>query len=249
MSNVKLSVVTPVYNGEKTIEKTMKSVLSQGYDNLEYIIIDGGSTDKTTAIVNSYIEKYGSIIKLVSEKDNGIYDAMNKGIGLATGEIVGIINSDDYYEPEAFDKIATAYAALGRDTEYAILYGAVRIIENDKENAIILYSHNNLPKQMIMHQGCFVTRKLYEDKGTFSTEYRYSSDYEFMLRMYEDKDVVFKPVYELLANFVLGGASGRGAAYLETHKLWYSKGYITKKKYNLVKTKVRVSKLLKRKRK
>lgn len=246
MSNIKISIVTPVFNGEKTIEKTMESVLCQGYDNLEYIIIDGASTDRTLEIVNSYIEKYGSIIRLVSEKDNGIYDAMNKGIKMATGDIVGIINSDDYYEPEAFNIIAKEYSELEESASYAILYGAVRLIENEKENAIILYSHNNLPKQMIMHQGCFVTRKLYEDKGVFSMDYKYSSDYEFMLRMYEDKDVVFKPVYHLLADFVLGGASGSGDAYVETHRLWYSKGYLSKKKYNFVKNKVKISKLVKK---
>ena len=240
---MKLSIVTPCFNSEKTIKKTIESILMQNFEELEYIVIDGGSSDSTLQIVKSYENRFENGIKIVSEKDDGIYDAMNKGISLATGDIIGIINSDDYYEAGAFDEIKKAYEEAN-DRKYLIIYGAVRIIDNNKEQSVILYSHNNLPKQMILHQGCFVSRYVYEDKGKFDLQYKYSSDYDFMLRMYEDKEVIFKPIYNIVADFVLGGASGNGAAYVETHKLWYKRGYITKRRFDFIKFKYKVAKLI-----
>ena len=243
---MKISVITPCYNSEKSIARTIESIIMQDYDDVEYIVIDGASQDKTIEIVKSYENKFKNGINIISEKDNGIYDAMNKGINLASGDIVAIINSDDYYEKDAFSNIIKEYESVGEnDRKYMILYGAVRLINNDVEQSIILYNHNNLPNQMILHQGCFVTKALYKDKGGFDLDYKYSSDYDFMLRMFDDKEVVFKPVYKLVANFVLGGASGNGAAYVETHKLWYKRGLISKRRYLFVKFKYKLSVFIK----
>lgn len=109
--NYKVSIITACYNSEKTIERTLKSVLAQTYSNYEYIIIDGMSTDDTLKIIDAYRNAFGSKLKVVSERDSGIYNAMNKGIKMASGELVGIINSDDWYEPDALQTIVYSFNA------------------------------------------------------------------------------------------------------------------------------------------
>lgn len=236
-----ITVITPCFNSEKTIRRTIESVLNQTYKNIEYLIIDGASKDKTIEIAKSYEKAFNGRMKIYSEPDEGIYYAMNKGIALASGELIGIVNSDDYYEPEAVEHIVRKRS----EKPYQILYGFERILNEGQETQIVIHHHTNLKNQMITHPTCFVTKKLYEDKGVFNTDYRYSADYEFMLRMYEDKQIEFTPVYELISNYALGGASGTGAAYLETNKLLLSYGTITKKRYNFIVLKYKLGKLLK----
>lgn len=235
-----VTIITPCYNSEKTIRKTIESVLNQTYQELEYLVIDGASTDKTLEIVKSYESAFAGRMHIYSEKDEGIYYAMNKGIRLAKGELIGIVNSDDYYEPDAVEKMAEKRTK----NPYQILYGFERILKEGQETQIVLHHHSNLPNQMITHPTCFVTKKLYEEKGVFCTDYRYSADYEFMLRMYRDKEVEFTPVYALISNYALGGASGTGAAYLETNKLFLKYGTITKKRYWFIVWKYRIGRLL-----
>lgn len=236
-----VTVITPCYNSEKTIRKTIESVLGQTYTEIEYLIIDGASTDRTLEIARSYEDAFQGRMHIYSEPDEGIYYAMNKGIGLAKGELIGIVNSDDYYEPEAVEQMA----ANRNKSKYQILYGFERILQDGQETSILIHHHTNLPNQMITHPTCFVTRQLYEDKGVFNTEYKYSADYEFMLRMYQDKSVEFTPVYKLISNYALGGASGTEAAYLETNKLLVQYGSISKKRYRLLLLKCRLGKILK----
>lgn len=235
-----VTIITPCYNSEKTIGRTIESVLGQTYQDIEYLIIDGASTDKTVEIAKSYEADFQGRMHIYSEEDEGIYYAMNKGIGLAKGELIGIVNSDDYYEKEAVWKMVEKRTA----SPYQILYGFERILNEGQETMIVLHHHTNLPNQMITHPTCFVTKKLYEDKGVFHTEYRYSADYEFMLRMYQDKQVEFTPVYELISNYALGGASGTGAAYLETMGLLCKYGTISKKKYRLIVLKYKIGRLI-----
>lgn len=242
MKNIPVTIVTPCFNSEKTIKRTIESVLNQTYKDFEYLIIDGASTDKTVEIAKSYEKAFAGRMKIFSEPDEGIYYAMNKGIGLAKGELIGIVNSDDYYEPEAVAKILEKRS----DASYQILYGFERILKDGGEIQIVLHHHSNLPNQMITHPTCFVTKKLYDDKGTFNTEYRYSADYEFMLRMYNDKQVEFTPVYELISNYALGGASGTEAAYLETMELLCRYGTISREKYRLIVLKCRLGRLIKK---
>lgn len=237
-NNRLITVITPCFNSEKTIRKTIESVLQQTYKNIEYIIIDGASTDKTVEIAKSYEKDFEGRMKIYSEPDAGIYYAMNKGIGLAQGELIGIVNSDDYYEAEAVAWIAEQWT----QKPYQILYGFERMLQDGQEVSICLFHHSNIKKQMITHPTCFVTKKLYEDKGSFNTAYRYSADYEFMLRMQEDREVEFVPVYRLISNYALGGASGTGDAYIETMGLHYKYGVISKKRYRLLKAKLAVSK-------
>lgn len=225
--NPKFSIITVCFNSEKTIERTIISVLSQSYQDFEYIIVDGASTDGTLSIIENYIKKYPDKIKLISEKDSGIYDAMNKGIRSASGNLIGIVNSDDYYEIDALENICRAYDGK----KYEIVYGMLRTIKAGKEVSVYIKNHQWLNDDMITHPTCFVTKDTYVDFGLYSLEYRYSADYEFMLRMNRNKQVVFNPIYKIISNFSLDGASGSIKGYMDTLKLKYRYNLISKKRY------------------
>lgn len=227
MQQVKVSIITPCYNSEKTIRRTLESVLHQTYDNYEYIIIDGKSADNTLEIIEEYRPLFGEKLTVCSEPDNGIYDAMNKGICMATGDIIGIVNSDDYYSETAFENIVNEIP----NDRYYILYGFMRCIASGCEDRIVIYNHQKLEHQMITHPTCFISRELYRDLGMYSLEYRSSSDYEFMLRMFYNKKVCFKPVYKLISNFELGGMSSTEVGVRETAKIRLRYGIISKIKY------------------
>ena len=237
-----VTVITPCYNSAETIQRTLDSVRQQTYPNIEYIIVDGGSKDGTLEIIEKNKGLFSGKVTVLSEPDKGIYDAMNKGIRMASGELIGIVNSDDYYEQDAVEKMAEA----AKDVPYQILYGFERTLQDGREASIVFHHHSNLKNQMITHPTCFVSRKLYEDFGTFSMEYRYSADYEFMLRMAENPKVEFVPVYSLISNYALGGASGTADAYLETQRLMYEHGWISAKKYKLIRFKCFLGKKLSR---
>lgn len=223
------SIITVCFNSEKTIERTIKSVLEQSCQDYEYILVDGASSDRTLEIIHKYKPLFQGRMKLISEPDKGIYDAMNKGIQAASGELIGIINSDDYYEKDALEKIARAY--LGYD--YTIIYGMLRTILNGKEVAVYIKNHEFLEKDMIAHPSCFVTKKIYNRFGGYSLQYPYSADYEFMLRIKRQKEVRFTPIYSIISNFSLDGASGSVKAYRDTLKLQHEYRLIGKLEYRV----------------
>lgn len=224
-----ITVVTVVYNGATTLEQTIQSVVNQTYDNVEYIIIDGASTDASLDIIKKYEDK---IDYWQSEPDKGIYDAMNKGIAMAKGKIIGIVNSDDYYEPNTLEVVKNAFIS---NKPYQILYGMIRNIDEEGEiDSIRFSSHKRMEKEMIPHPTCFVTSKLYQDKGTYSLQYKSSSDYDFLLKMYRDTDVEFIPIYSILSNFTLGGESSKLASHIETFKIWRKYGCISTRRYWMI---------------
>ena len=222
-----ISIVTPCFNSEKTIVKTLECMLNQTYKEFEYIIVDGGSRDNTLKIIEEYRSEFGNRIKVISEPDKGIYDAMNKGIKMATGKIIGIVNSDDFYECDALENIVKVY----NGEQYAIFYGMLRTLSEGRESSIVMYNHEFLTNQMITHPSCFVTKKTYEDFGCYSLEYKSSADYEFMLRVFFNKKVSFIPVYKVLSNFDTGGTSNSLVGMEETAKLLYKYKIISSKKY------------------
>lgn len=202
-----LSIITVVYNGENYIEKTLKSIANQNVSNYELIVIDGGSTDKTIQIVDKYRDY---VTRLISEKDNGIYDAMNKGVGIATGEWVIFMNAGDQFV-EGSLAIAKDYLS---DHDIDVLYGDVLIDQGDRfvlDKARPLSTINySLP---FCHQSCFV-RTRYLNQIKFSLKYLICADYDFFLKA-TYLDLRFKYIETPIAIFEYGGiSSGISRRYL-----------------------------------
>lgn len=199
-TNLLVSIVTIVYNGEKHLEQTIQSVLSQTYSNIEYFIIDGGSTDRTIEIILKYASKLKGWI---SEADNGISDAFNKGIAMASGEIIGLINADDWYETDCVERIVTG---IGK---HDIAYGDVQYWKNNNKSFIRKGDHTLLMNEMtVNHPTVFVRRSCYSELGHFNTSFRCAMDYDVLLRFYVNgKSFVHIPA--VLANMRLEGISDK----------------------------------------
>lgn len=201
---MKISIITITFNSQKTLEETIKSVINQKYENLEYIIIDGGSTDGTIEIVNKY-RKY--ISRFISEKDEGISDAFNKGIRMASGELIGIINSDDMLAENALKLIAKK---IYDKTD--LIYGNAVLFYDNSEKKNREKPHPNISDlnytMALIHPATFIKRKAYDEYGLYSTEYKCAMDYEILLRMYK-KEAKFQYIDEDLAYFRMGGTNQR----------------------------------------
>lgn len=233
--DILVTIITVCFNSESSISDTIESVLSQTYKNIEYIIVDGKSTDRTLEIIKRYEPKFEGRMRIISEPDSGIYDAMNKGIRKASGTLIGILNSDDYYETNAVEHMVHKYQAkmvdeMGGNSRIPqlILYGFQRNLLDNKEMSVVLYHHENLKNQMITHPTCFVTRTVYEKQGVFDLQYQSSADYEYMLRVQETGEVIFQPVYHIITNFRMGGMSSGERGYRETARIQYRYGGISK---------------------
>jgi len=208
-----VSVVTVCYNSERHLSEAMGSVLKQTYPEIEYIVIDGGSTDGTLGIIRSYEERFGDALTWISEPDSGIYDAMNKGIARASGQLVGLLNSDDAYVLDAVERIVAAY----RDRPDAgAFYGDVDIVGETgalvRTEVATVPPDGELPQRMPMcHQSLFVARHVYEELGPFDTSFRILADYEHVLRL-RAAGVRFVHVDGAIARFRLGGACSADTA-------------------------------------
>ena len=204
MKNPKISIITVVKNSKDTIEKNIQSVIDQEYKNYEHIIIDGGSDDGTIQIVNKYKK---DIHYFISEKDDGIYDAMNKGINQSNGDIIGILNSDDYYFPDAL-KIVKDYFEKYYQIDF--LFGSV------KKHSL---HYGYFPKKIYWtfgfyssHSvGFFIKSEAQKKVGNYNIKYKYSSDYDLFYRMIVKLKMVGKATKknEVLGHFGLDGLSSR----------------------------------------
>lgn len=225
-----VSIITVSFNAANTIEQTIKSVINQTYNNIEYIIIDGASTDNTLDIANKYKK---NIKHLVSEPDHGIYNAMNKGIALASGSLVGIINADDWYEPKTVETIVAHYKSKGIERDDTVYYGFLRLWKNEKEFGIRRVLHDFIPEFVIQHPTWFVPKKLYEKYGVFDESFKISSDYDLMNRFFH-KSVNFCPIDAVLANFRYGGASSQSfeQSALDNRRIKLRYGYITQEEFD-----------------
>jgi glycosyltransferase involved in cell wall biosynthesis len=228
ISDILVSIITVTYNSEATVERTIKAVFNQTYHNIEYIVVDGLSNDGTIEIINSYKDQFkerGSVYKILSEKDNGIYEAMNKGIKLTTGQVVGMINSDDWYEPDAIEKVAKQY-----DKEpFELLYASIRCIRQD---GISFIKKSKLSKNVTSrhwnHPTTFFARSVY-DKRLYACENLYDDmDMYLWARRNLTKIIVLNDV---LANFSSGGPSNSKnirkvmARIKEKYRLYRKFGY------------------------
>ena len=210
-----VSVVTVVYNGARHLEQAILSVLNQGYDNIEYLVVDGGSSDGTMAIV----ERYGDRIDyFVSEPDRGIYDAMNKGIALACGDLVALLNADDYYEPGAVEAVVEQFLA---DPAAEILYGHKYVVQ---EGLSLRYpsraSLDYWRGMCFSHQAMFVARDAYSRFGPYDTTLRIAADYDFVVRT-ATGGARFRAVDAFLVNYRDSGLSAQNqiASMLEGRRV------------------------------
>jgi glycosyltransferase involved in cell wall biosynthesis len=195
-----ISIITAVYNGGLTLQRTIDSVLSQSFTNFEYIIVDGGSTDDTLDIIK---KNANTSLRWISEPDNGIYDAFNKGIKMAKGKLVGIINSDDWYEPGTFLSIKKAFES---DTNSHIYYGMARFWDSDRLISVQGYTDAYLKHGMVSHPTCFVKKEAYDKVSKFDTTYKIAADYNLMLTL-KEAGCTFHFLEIVLANFSTGGIS------------------------------------------
>jgi glycosyltransferase involved in cell wall biosynthesis len=207
-----LSIITVVRNNKPYIEDCINSVLRQTYRDVEYIIIDGGSTDGTIGVIKDAVKRYPErSIKIVSEKDDGIYHAMNKGIGLATGEVVGILNSDDvYFDNNVITTVVEEFETKNVDSVFAdMVYG-----NRDNLKKIVRYysSAKFNPKKfaygwMPGHPTFFVRRRFYEKYGLFKTDYKIASDYELLVRFLAKYKISYSYIPKILVTMRMGGIS------------------------------------------
>ena len=197
------TVITPVKNGEYTIQRTIDSIKKQTYTNFEYIIIDCLSSDKTDQIINANKEFIKTYIR---EKDEGIYDAMNKGIKLAMGEYITIINSDDYLHPKAFEKVYQESLKQKKNTVFYsdmyVFYKDNKILSKGKISEKSIYEGT----LSINHPTIFIPRSIYMEFGIFKNEFKYSADRELIMRLL-NKKVSFKKLNYVLSSFSLGGTT------------------------------------------
>ena len=200
-----VSVITICYNSEATIRKTIESVLAQTYQEIEYLIIDGASDDKTVTVAEQYKEAFagkGYSYFIFSEKDKGIYDAMNKGIRKSRGELIGMINSGDWYEPDAVEAAVDAY----NKDQYELFYADIKLVKKDGSTLVKHSRMDRFPTSRHWnHPTMFVPRTTYQELGLYRAE-GIHDDFEFFLRARRaNKKITI--VNKTIAGFVMGGTS------------------------------------------
>ncbi len=204
---MKISLITVSYNAEKTIEKTIKSVLDQDYYNIQYIVIDGDSEDGTMNIINKYKNEI-AIIK--SEKDSGMYDGINKGIALATGQIIGIINADDIFASRYI--LSEVAAAFFRNECAESLIGDVRFVNGDGKTVRYYSARKWSPSQFVWgfmppHPSFYCKRELFAKWGVYRTDFDIAADYELLIRFLKVNKVQYCYLPQLMVQMSLGGKS------------------------------------------
>jgi glycosyltransferase involved in cell wall biosynthesis len=210
------TIITVCYNSERCIDRTMKSVLKQKYRDYEYIVVDGNSTDSTVEIANKYIDKFDGRLKVISESDQGIYDAMNKGINLSCGEYVIFINSDDELAENVLNNI---YDFINRlDNKETIIYGdSINIYRCHKEIDIQRYikapeiidkSNSEIAKSMcgIRHQSMLVHRSIFDNIGVFDLDFHIYGDWDFFIRSLL-ADISYKYINKNISFYTMDGTS------------------------------------------
>jgi glycosyltransferase involved in cell wall biosynthesis len=207
---MKISIITVSYNSGRTIEDTLESVKNQTYKEIEHIIIDGKSKDNTLKIVS----KFNHNLVIVSEPDKGIYDAMNKGIKIASGDVIGILNSDDlYFDNTILQKIVDEFIL---DNKLDVLYGNLLYVKENDISKIVrkwiscdyynrYFESGNVPP----HPTLFLRKNVYNEVGLFDLQFTLASDYELMLRIFKKNSFKTKYLNEFIVKMRLGGATNK----------------------------------------
>ena len=210
---MKISIITATYNSDKTITDTLDSVAAQSHDDIEHIIVDGQSRDDTLLILDAHRSQ---IARIISEPDRGIYDAMNKGIEVATGDVIGLLNSDDVFaERDSLREVATAMQDLGVDC----CYGDLVYVDSGDLSRIVRYWKSRPYEAGLFRKGWvpphptfYVRRHVYERYGRFDLNYRLAADFELMLRFLEKHRIRSVYIPRVLVKMRLGGATNQSLA-------------------------------------
>ena len=209
---MKISLITATFNSEKTLSVCMRSVLEQTYPNIEYILVDGNSTDRTLEIIKQKAIEHSNI-KFISEKDDGIYDALNKGIKLATGDVIGFVHSDDLLANEhIIQEIANTFIKNNVDG----VYGDLHYVSIDNVEKVIRNWRSKSFKTRLLrlgwmpaHPTLFLKSSIYKLKGNFNLNYQIAADYDFVLRIFSDKNYKFYYLPMVFTKMRIGGASNQ----------------------------------------
>lgn len=221
---MKVSIVTASFNSASTIADTLRSVAAQTYSDIEHFVIDGGSSDRTSEIVREF---GGPNLKFVSEPDDGIYDAMNKGLAMATGEVVGLLNSDDFY-PSA-DVIAKVAAAFAVDSQLDAVYGDLCYVKQFEISNVVRYWRSSEFKPGLFlrgwvppHPTFFVRKRVYDKLGGFDLTYRMAADWELLARFVEVHRISTLYLPGVMVHMRLGGITNRswGNVWKQNTEIW-----------------------------
>lgn len=207
---MKISIVTATYNSAATLEDTLKSVLAQSHPDIEYLIMDGGSTDGTLDLVRRYAPLFEGRMRWISEPDKGIYDAMNKGFQQATGEVLMLINSDDFFARE--DAVARVVEQFEAHPEADCVYADLYYVAHDDTSRIIRTWRSGQPRPfrkgwMPAHPTFYCRRSVYEKQGYFDLQFRLAADFDLMLRFVEVAKIKLLYLPEFLVRMRVGGAT------------------------------------------
>lgn len=212
---MKISIITTSYNSARTLRDTMDSVLRQSYADYEYIVVDGASKDGTVDIIREYEPRFEGRMRWVSESDRGIYDAMNKGVAMATGDVVGLLNSDDFYTSD--DILATVAREFSSSDAPDAIYGDVHYVDEVDTTKVVRYysSRGFTRKRMLMgympaHPSFYVRKECYEKYGAFDTSYRVAADFENLLRLIYVNEISTHYIAKDFVTMRMGGASSSG---------------------------------------
>ena len=207
---MKVSIVTVAYNSASTIADTIRSVLTQTHHDIEYWVIDGASTDRSLEVIREWLPCFDGRMHLISERDGGIYDAMNKGVRHCTGDIVGILNSDDYFTaPDVIERIVQSFTP-----DLGAVYGDVHFVRPNDLTRCVRYYSGRLYRPWLAplgfmppHPSLYVRRELYDRYGYYLTHFRISADYEFISRLFYCHHVPHRYLHLDVATMRVGGAS------------------------------------------
>jgi glycosyltransferase len=223
---MKISIITATYNSLKHLPASLQSISSQSYPNIEWIVVDGNSTDGTKEFIEANSSK---ITNWVSEADKGIYDALNKGIGMASGDIIGFLHSDDFFSsPIILEEIANQFKNIDTDA----VYGDLEYVSSTDSSKIVRYwkskaFHPKLLKQgwMPAHPSLFLKKEVYTKHGLFDLNFKIAADYDFMLRILKDESLAFSYLPQVITNMRVGGASNAfGNLVLKMKEDWKALG-------------------------
>lgn len=211
---MKLSIITATYNSERTLRDTMESILSQTFQDFEYIIVDGASKDATLDIIHEYEPRFQGNMRYVSEPDKGIYDAMNKGFSMATGDVIGILNSDDFFtSDDVLQAVVDGFAGEYVDAVYADIH----YVNTDDLTKCVRYYSSSVFRPWMMrfgmipaHPSFYCRKAVYDQYGSFDTTYRIAADFEILLRLIFIHRIRTRYVKKDFVTMRLGGASTTG---------------------------------------